>query len=95
MLSVRQPVQESQQMVETAPVIPECPLDVPEQESQEVALLRAQLQERDARLERQMQELIDAKVELKTNQAQQSGVQKVVEDFEQKAKDLDRQNKID
>ena len=58
--------------METAPVLPElpeCPLDVPEQEDQEVALLKAQLQERDARLEKQMQELIDAKVELKTNQA--------------------------
>ena len=62
-----QSIQESQQLVEAAPVLPECPLDVPEQESQEVALLRAQLQERDARLERQIQELIDAKVELKTS----------------------------
>ena len=53
--------------METAPVLPECPLDVPEQENQEVTLLRAQLQERDARLEKQMKELIDAKVELKTN----------------------------
>ena len=47
-----QPVQESQQLVEAAPALPECPLDVPEQESQEVALLKAQLQERDARLEK-------------------------------------------
>ena len=62
-----QSVQESQQLMETAPVLPECPLDVPEQENQEVTLLRAQLQERDARLEKQMKELIDAKVELKTN----------------------------
>ena len=65
-----------------APAIPECPLDVPEQENQEVALLRAQLQERDARLEKQMQELIDAKVELKTNQALQNDAQKKIEDSE-------------
>ena len=84
-----QPVQESQQLLETAPALPEfpeCPLDVPEQENQEVALLRAQLQERDARLERQMQELIDAKVELKTNQVLQSDTQK-------KMKDIESQNK--
>ena len=79
---VLQPVQESQQFIETAPVLPECPLDVPEQENQEVALLRAQLQERDARLEKQMQELIDAKVELKTNQALQSDAQEKMEDSE-------------
>ena len=75
-------------MAETAPAIPECPLDVPEQESQEITLLRAQLQERDARLERQMQELIDAKVELKTNQVLQSDAQK-------KMKDIESRNKTD
>ena len=52
---VLQPVQESQQLVEAAPVLPEFQLNVPEHESQEVALLRVQLQERDARLEKQMQ----------------------------------------
>ena len=82
-----QSVQENQQLLETAPALPECPLDVPEQESQEVALLRALLQERDARLEKQMQELIDAKVELKTNQALQSDAQKRSEDIEKTAEE--------
>ena len=37
----------------TLPLLPECPVEVPEQENQEIALLRAKLQERDKQLAQQ------------------------------------------